>query len=177
MENPCPKCGHVCDRHVQEPASAEPITHEWLKSVGFRWAEWERSGGKHWILWFGNCQEDRELFSAAEDVGIELAESINLEQFVWSCWLRSDFSHKYGRFIHIRHVWTQQEVIEIVIALSGVPWKPENHLYGAIRRQREADYLRRTANRLDRLIVQSAPWSEQEKDESRARPSEFGENK
>ena len=110
MENPCPECGHVCDcdAHVQETARAEPITHEWLKSVGFRWAEWERSGGKHWILWFGNCREERELSSAAEDVGIELAEPINLEQFGWSCWLRSDFSHKYGRFIHIRHVWTQQ---------------------------------------------------------------------
>lgn len=74
MENPCPECGHVCDcnAHVEETASAEPITHEWLKSVGFRWAEWERSGGKHWILWFGNCREERELSSAAEDVGIEL---------------------------------------------------------------------------------------------------------
>ena len=49
MENQCPEYGHICDcdRHERTTASAEPITHEWLKSVGFRWAEWERSGGKH----------------------------------------------------------------------------------------------------------------------------------
>jgi hypothetical protein len=35
------------------PDEQVPITEEWLKFIRFRWAEWERSGGKHWdhLVW------------------------------------------------------------------------------------------------------------------------------
>lgn len=148
----------------------DPITHEWLKSIGFRWAEWDRSGGKHWLLWFGGLHD--EPFSSAEDLGIEVAEATD-PKWGWNCWLRSDFSRKYARFIHIRHIHTQLELRTLVVALSGQPWEPGNHLYGSIRTEREAEYLRRTETRADRAIMKGDKWTEDEKDESAARVCEF----
>lgn len=146
-----------------------PITEEWLRSVGFRWDEWERSGGKHWTLWFGNLED--ASFSSFEDLGIELAFG-NYTTPSWHCWLRSDCAHKYARFIHLRHIHTQEDVIAIVEGITGLPWDPRNHLYGAIRRPKEAEYIRSTETRLDRQIMKVQKWSEHEKDASRARPGE-----
>ena len=150
----------------------DPITEEWLKSVGFRWDEWERSGGKHWTLWFGDIAN--EGFSSFEDLGLELAppivNRIGEANSSWFCWLRSDFSHKYGRFIHLRHVREIGDVIQIIVALIGQDWKPQNHLYGAIRTEKAAQYLRESESRLDRQIMKSSKWDEHEKDESQMRP-------
>lgn len=38
----------------------QPITHEWLKGIGFHWHEVERSG-KHWLLWIGDARAPRGL--------------------------------------------------------------------------------------------------------------------
>lgn len=143
------------------------ITEVWLRESGFRWDEFERSGGKHWTLWFGNL--DDSGFSSFEDLGIELNHNEGHNDF-WFCWLRSDCAHKYARFIHLRHVHTQEDVIAIVEGITGLPWDPRNHLYGAIRRPKEADYIRSTETRLDRQIMKAQKWSEHEKDASRARP-------
>ena len=144
-----------------------PISEEWLKSVGFRWDEWERSGGKHWTLWFGGLDENG--FDSFEDLGLELARAIR-DEWGWNCWMRSDCSHKYARFIHVRHVHTCGDVVQLIVALTGMDWKPENHLYGSIRRQKSADYIRATEKRLDRQIMKTSKWDEHEKDESQSRP-------
>ena len=148
---------------------SKAITEEWLKESGFRWDEWERSGGKHWTLWFGDLTAGE--FSSFEDLGVELCK-MRPDSEDWNCWLRSDFSHKYSRFIHLRYVATQEAVILLVEALTGVCWNPENHLYGSIRRPEQAKYLRETADRFDRRIMKSNKWAEHEKDETRARPME-----
>ena len=149
-------------------ASRVPLSDEWLKSVGFRWDEWERSGGKHWTLWFGNL--DDYSFSSFEDLGLELNHNDHGEDF-WFCWLRSDCSHKYARFIHLRHVHTREDVINIIVGITGLPWNPANHLYGAIRRPKEAEYIRSTESRLDHRVMKQSKWAEHEKDESQARPT------
>lgn len=150
----------------------DPITEEWLKAVGFRWDEWERSGGKHWTLWFGDVAN--ESFSSFEDLGLELAppsqDRAGNPSGGWFCWLRSDFAHKYGRFIHLRHVHVIGDVIQIIVALTGQDWHPERHLYGAIRTERAAQYLRATETRLDRSITKSQTWEAHEKDASQVRP-------
>jgi len=143
------------------------ITEEWLKSVGFRWDEWERSGGKHWTLWFGDVQH--KGLSSFEDLGIEVCRS-RPDSAEWSCWLRSDCSHKYARFIHLRYITEQRELIAVVQALTGFSWNPENHLYGSIRRPEQAKYIRETEDRLDRRVMKGSKWAEHEKDESQMRP-------
>jgi hypothetical protein len=90
------------------------------------------------------------MFTADEDIGIELCSDAPSEPGQWHCWLRSDFAYKYNRFIHIRHLRFQHELIAIIVALSGVPWNPERHLYGAIRNRKTAEYLIKSEVRLDR---------------------------
>ena len=80
----------------------ETTTEDWLRAVGFKWHELPRSGGKHWILWFGALHST--FLASFEDVGIEVAARTDGE---WHCWLRSDFARKYGRFIHIRPITYQ----------------------------------------------------------------------
>jgi hypothetical protein len=145
----------------------DPITEEWLKSVGFRWDEFPRSGGKHWTLWFGDIEGGG--FSSFEDLGVELARGLRPE-WGWNCWLRSDCSHKYARFIHLRHVQMCGDVIRLIVALTDMDWRPENHLYGSIRKPEQADYIRATENRPDRAIMNRSHWAEHEKDESQMRP-------
>jgi hypothetical protein len=145
-----------------------PITEEWLKSSGFRWDEWERSGGKHWTLWFGDIQ--KQSFSSFEDLGIEVCRN-RPDSAEWSCWLRSDCSHKYARFIHLRYVTEQRELITLVEALTGLAWQPENHLYGSIRTPSAAAHIRETEDRLDRRVMKQSKWAKHESDKSAARPT------
>lgn len=147
----------------------EPITEEWLKSVGFRWDEWERSGGKHWTLWCGGLGDER-AFASFEDLGVELAVCVN-PAWGWSCWLRSDCSHKYARFIHIRHMKVRGDVIRLVVALTDQDWNPANHLYGSVRTQKEAEYIRATEDRLDRRVMKTNTWKKHERDDSAERPN------
>ena len=146
----------------------DPISEEWLKLVGFRWDEFPRSGGKHWTLWLGGLEAEQR-FQSFEDLGVELAKAIRPE-WGWNCWLRSDCSHKYSRFIHIRHMHCTGDVIRLVVALTDQDWNPENHLYGSVRSQEQADYIRATENRPDRIVMRASQWNEHEKDPSRDRP-------
>ena len=149
----------------------EPITEEWLKSVGFRWDEWERSGGKHWTLWFGDVQGGDRAFASFEDLGVEVCR-MRPDDPDWNCWLRSDCSHKYSRFIHLRYLRIKGDLIRLIVALTDTDWNPENHLYGSIRRPEHAKYIRDTEQRLDRRVMKGNKWAEHEKDESQARPTE-----
>lgn len=151
----------------QNAPQDELITEEWLKSVGFRWQEVERSG-KHWTLWL--AQPDG--FTSFEDLGIELCEWTGLEPS-WHCWFRSDCSHKYSRFIHLRHLKFRLEVEIMVAALTGMKWNPENHLYGSVRTPEDAARIRAETDRLDRRIMHSNKWAKHESDPSAARPEKL----
>lgn len=146
------------------------ITEDWLKSVGFKWSQFDRQPTKQWTLWLGSCLDcpDRRMFAGTEDLGIELADGQN---GTWFCWLRSDSAHRYHRFIHIRHLKTQDQVVRLVEAFTGLPWNTRNHIYGSVLCQRCADRSREESERLDQRLLRSAyPWTEHERDETRDRP-------
>jgi hypothetical protein len=145
-----------------------PITEEWLSEVGFKWHQMERQPNKHWLLWLGGAMPSWFLVSF-EDIGIELAPSTD---GTWFCWLRSDVSHRYGRFIHIRHLQTRAEVVRLIEGLTGARWDPANNLYGSMHTPAAADRLREEHRRLD-LQFLAEPWSSwhrTECDAERGRP-------
>lgn len=138
-----------------------PITEEWLKSVGFKWHQLDRQPDKQWLLWLGDHTDHGDTHS----LGIELAPNRDGE---WFCWLRSDTAHRYSRFLHIRHMKVRGEVIRLIVALTDSDWSPENHICGAAMTQKRADSIRADYDRLDRRILrESHPWRDIEKDESR----------
>lgn len=153
---------------------SKPITEEWLKSVGFKWHRLERQPSKHWLLWLGsglvNPAGDRERIACREDLGIELAYN-GLTDQNWFCWLRSDSAHRYHRFIHVRHLHTEAEVIALVEALTGLSWNPENHFYGEVMTPQDAARCRERDRRFDIEIATGNPsWYATEKDDSRGGP-------
>ena len=140
------------------------ITEEWLKSVGFKWHQIERQQYRHWVLWLDHDME----------VGLELEMGAwngeRNQHDEWFCWMRSDTSGRYHRFVHVRHIRWQHEVEQLVAALSGLPWNPKNHIYGCVRSDEDAERLRRERDRLDlRLLKLDHPWHEAETDEDRGR--------
>jgi hypothetical protein len=151
----------------------EPISEDWLKSVGFKWHPVGHPGHeeKHWLLWLGGAIDD--TMTSYEDLGVELGPNAyddkRRDHSAWFCWLRSDTSHRYSRFLHVRHLRYCDEVIHLVEGLTGLPWKPENHIYGSLKSQRVADYIRAEDGRLDRrMLRENRKWTEAEKDDSRA---------
>lgn len=147
----------------------EPITEDWLKSVGFKWHEFERQGRKHWLLWLGGGLRQKPTLTDYEDIGIELSSGF-ADDGEWFCWLRGDAAGRYHRFIHLRHVRARSDVIGLVEAISGRPWTPENHLYGSLRSPEAADSIRRDQRRADRqLLAHNPKWADVENDDSRGR--------
>lgn len=149
----------------------EGISEDWLKSVGFKWHQLERQPSKHWLLWLGaglvNHRGERERAADREDLGIELAYNGDRDPF-WFCWLRCDGSHRYHRFIHIRHLHTQAEVIKLVESLTGLSWNPDNHLYGEVKTPRDAEACQKRDERFDVILAQENPnWYPTEADDSR----------
>lgn len=148
------------------------ITEDWLKSVGFKHHEFKRQGDKHWCLWLGGALDDGK-FTSFEDLGLELAPNAYAGQNEprrWFCWLRGDTSHRYARFIHIRHICTQAEVQQLVQVLSGQEWNPANHWGGTLYTPRNIQHIRRTLDRADHQMRESGTkWADIEKDDSRGR--------
>lgn len=143
--------------------SAELITEEWLKEVGFRWHQLERQPSKHWLLWLGGAIE--EFLQSIEDLGVEVASDL---RGGWYCWIRADTSHRYSRFVHVRHIRERREVIAIVEALSGQPWNPANHISGCVYTAERVARWRAEENRLDRQMLRDGPkWRDIEKDDTR----------
>jgi hypothetical protein len=149
------------------------ITEEWLKSVGFKWHQFDRQPGKHWLLWLGGGLKQRPSLTDYEDIGIELTANVpprDGEPPEWFCWFRSDCAGRYHRFIHVRHLTTTKDVIDLVQAISGRPWAPRNHLYGSLRSPESAERLRKDLERLDqRLMREGHKWAEVDNDDSRGR--------
>lgn len=148
----------------------ESITEDWLKSVGFKWHEFERQCAKHWLLWLGGGLRQQPSLTDYEDIGIELSPGSSSDRGEWFCWLRSDSAGRYHRFIHLRQVVTRGDVIGLVEAISGRPWTPENHLYGSLRSPEAADRIRLDRQRADRrLLAENPKWADIEKDDTRGR--------
>jgi hypothetical protein len=62
------------------------------------------------------------------------------------------------------------DVIQLIVALTGHDWMPQNHISGSVLRPKHADYRRKENERLDRVILHGdQPWYEAEKDDSRGR--------
>jgi hypothetical protein len=161
----------VTESQAYKGSEAGLITELWLAKMGFRWSQFDRQPTKQWTLWLGSClycANIPRMFTGTEDIGIELADAAD---GTWFCWLRSDSAHRYHRFIHTRHLTTEDEVVKLIEALTGIQWNPANHIYGSVLCQRCADASREQSKRLDqRLLKDAYPWTEHEKDESRDRP-------
>lgn len=141
----------------------DAITEQWLKESGFKWHQLERQPNRQWILWLAGAFRDG--FTADDELGIELTPNGDEN---WFCWLRGDYSHRYSRFIHIRHMRSRDEVIKLVEACTGQAWDVNNHRYGRVLRPQHAEQARKEHDRLDKIFMrESPPWHDIEKDESR----------
>lgn len=144
----------------------QPITADWLKSIGFKWHQFDRQPDKHWLLWIGEAMNGGP-FTGYEDIGLELAPNRDQE---WFCWFRSDTAGRYHRFIHIRHLKEQHELTNLISALTGTIFNPAHVHYGHLRSAAVAARLEQEAQRLDLILrTEGAPWSEVEKDDTRGR--------
>lgn len=163
----------VTPEGAQGTAERHEITEDWLRSVGFKWAQFDRQPQKQWILWLGDALQENHKdrhwrFTSTEDLGIQICAGAIDE--TWNCWLRADTSHRYHRFIHVRTLKFQDEVAGLVEALTGYPWKPENHINGCVETPEVAARLRADYHRLDRVIAREQhPWYDHEKDGGRAK--------
>lgn len=146
----------------------EPITEDWLRSVGFKWHQLERQPNKHWLLWLGNAIP-KGFMASCEDIGVEVAPAIS---GTWFCWLRSDVSHRYGRFIHIRNLTTTAELVRLIEGITGQSWDPENNIYGSMLRPDDAERTRAERERLDLKMLDEgwSKWHATEADDDRGRP-------
>jgi hypothetical protein len=140
-----------------------PITEDWLKEVGFRWHQLARQPERHWLLWLGDAVRGRNSMIDIEDLGVEVCSGASDDN--WFCWLRSDLSCKYSRFIHLRYLKTQDDLISLIEGITGQQWDPANNLYGSMRKPDNAKRVRENDERLDRKILKERPWSDLEKDD------------
>lgn len=162
-------------RPIYLRTQSERITEEWLKEVGFKWHELERSPHKHWLLWLGEAlSSPRRMWSSYDDLGIELTPSIVDDNGAgeWHCWVRGDTAGRYHRFIHTRYLKSQHELILMIEGLTGQVFDPANNIAGMMRLPERAKALRQESERLDRQWQQRshsrAKWYEVKKDDTRA---------
>jgi hypothetical protein len=153
------------------------ISEDWLKSVGFKWHQLDRQNSKHWLLWLGRGLNQGAGLMDSEDIGVELAANVPHRDGRtpdWFCWFRSDCAGRYHRFIHVRHLTTNIEVVRLVEAIIGYPFDPANNMYGSVLTPEPAAATRdRDAARLDRqMMLEPSPfykWADVEKDDTRGR--------
>lgn len=139
----------------------EPITEDWLKSVGFKWHQFDRQPTKQWLLWLGSAADNGD----AQDLGIEVTQNRDVD---WFCWLRSDTSHRYSRFLHVRHIKTRFELVRMIEGLTGQEFSPDNNIGGYMHSKERADRYRAESSRLDKVMLREGrPWRDIEKDDSR----------
>lgn len=136
--------------------NAPLITEDWLRQCGFKWEQHDRQPSKHWVLWIGLACIDYNHTAMPDSLGIELAHigpsPHDEDGKLWYCWIRNDIAGRYSRIIHIRHVYLQCEVENIIAALTGrtVDWR--DSLYGSLHSPARAEQLRKDRMRLDQRI-------------------------
>jgi hypothetical protein len=133
-----------------------PITEDWLKEIGFRWHQLDRQPAKHWVLWMGEVVDGGRGAICFEDLGIEISPVGHDDE--WFCWLRADYSGRYSRFIHLRHIRTHADLIFILEGIAGTGFSPE-HCFGGIWMTPErAARAKGLETRLDRVVMREQPW-------------------
>lgn len=96
------------------------ISEEWLGDVGFKYREpGERQPFRHWTLTFSE-PNDHGLYIETTMPGWlnRDGDHVNADGG-WFVWLGRE--HK---FLHLRHMKEQSEMIALVEALTGQPWEP-----------------------------------------------------
>lgn len=144
------------------------ITEEWLKEIGFKWFDVERSG-KHWLLWLGSsiAKKTKYRSQSFDDFGLELSR-ISEKEDGWMVFFRADYAGRYTRFIYCRDVSEQGELTGLIEALTGFPFSVENSMYGQYYTPERADYFRKMdEERDDRKMALQGSWRTDEKDGSR----------
>lgn len=132
----------------------DDLSEDWLRACGFKWEQCDRQPSKHWILWLGDALVDPvegRAFCDSSDLGIELAK--HHKYAVWYCWIRADYGMRYCRFLHVRHMAKQAEVVQLIEALTGRPFVPADSMYGCLRTTEDAERLRKESERLDKAMA------------------------
>lgn len=145
------------------------ITEEWLKEIGFKWFDHERSE-PHWLLWMGNviAQERKFRVTSFEDFGLEISK-FQRDENIWGVFFRADYAGRYTRFLYCRDVTEQEQLIKLIEALTDMPFDKQNVLYGNYYRPEQAAHFREEdQRRFDRQMALGHKWSDDEKDDSKA---------
>lgn len=140
---------------------AMPITDEWLASIGFKWHQMDRQPHKHWVLWLGDAMGEPTI--CFTDIGIEVSRAIREG---YHCWIRSDAAHRYGRFLHVRYLYSEADLYSVIAGLVGRPFDPTHCWYGSLRTPASAERFREEADRLDRRLADAFG----DTDETKGRP-------
>lgn len=146
---------------------AEPITEDWLRECGFKWSQLDRQPERHWLLWLGDAIPDPSgRLNSYDDIGLEVAPR---DQYFggWNCWFRSDVAGRYSRFIHVRPLFCQDDLVKLIEAITGLPWNSENSMYGSYRTTEQAERLRKEEQRLDLKWTKESKWRTDEPDDIR----------
>lgn len=145
-----------------------PITEDWLREVGFRWHDVERSPGKHWTLWLGSAAADEgQQMVMSDGLIIELSKvSEKFDQ--WFVWIRADYAGRYTRFVHVRHMRYQHEVIKLIEAMTGQDWDRANVWYGSLYKPAQAARLRADSERMENRLARE--WGKRVERETGADP-------
>ena len=119
---------------VETLVISRPLTEAWLSENGFKYYQEERQPHKHWTLWLGWGSEYKN--SCNDDIGVELSMAWwfnrNQEKIGdvdgWHCWIISGRGAR--KSIHVRLIYSEYDLINLVTAITGNEWKPENHMFG-----------------------------------------------
>lgn len=142
-----------------------PITDEWLASIGFKWHQFDRQPTKHWLLWIGDAMGENTI--CFSDIGIEVAQLHSRDGF--HCWIRSDAAMRYGRFLHVRYLYSQDDLHSLIAGLVGRPFDPAHCWYGSLRTPASAARFKAEDDqRLDIRLAAPDPWEEH--DETKGGP-------
>jgi hypothetical protein len=146
----------------------EPITETWLREIGFRWEQpFENQLHKHWILMLGAAVANKTAFSS-EDLMLELS-ICDEKEGTWHCWIRADYCGRYTRFVHVRHMRTQEEVTQLLTALAGFPFDKSLVHYGGLHKPEDVVRYRAYENRLEVRLAKE--WGSRVERETGADPN------
>lgn len=111
--------------HASQNQDQIELTDEWLGKIGFKWTQEERQTRKHWRLTLGWGAPNTR--ACMDDLSIEVASG-SMDN-AWFCWLQRGTRFS-DNFLHVRAIKYQNELTEIITALTGTKFKLENCMYG-----------------------------------------------